>query len=87
MEYLLWGAAVIAAYQLFVTVRVLRLPEYSRGQKVAQFLLIWGIPLFGAITCEVFLSSHRMSSSARDTAFVRDGGGNPPGMGQDGTHG
>jgi hypothetical protein len=59
--------------------------QYSRSQKIGQFLMIWIFPLIGAIACEIFLASDKRSSKLRDTAFTPDGGGNPPGVGQDGT--
>jgi hypothetical protein len=44
-------------------------------------LIIWLIPLVGAVMCEIFLWSDRKPPSARDARFTRDGGDNPPGIG------
>jgi hypothetical protein len=80
-DYLKWAVIAVAAYQLFVTARLLFSDRYARGQKLAQLLLIWAIPLFGAVVCEVFMSSDRKIQKARDTGFSPDGGDNPPGIG------
>jgi hypothetical protein len=83
-EYLMWGLAVLVAYQLFVTIRLLISARYSRSQKTAQFLLIWLVPFLGAVACEIFLSSDNRTPDARDTSFTPDGGDNPPGTGMHG---
>ena len=83
-EYLIWGFVIVAAYQIFVTVRLLVSVRYSRSQKIGQLLLIWLFPLIGAIACEIFLSSDRRPPDVRDTAFTSDGGDNPPGTGSHG---
>ena len=83
-EILLWVAIAIALYQLFVTARIVAAAEYSRSQKMVQLLFVWLVPLVGALTCQIFLSSDRQRHQPRDTKFTGDGGVNPPGIGSDG---
>ena len=85
-KYLIWGALVVAVYQLLVTFRLLHSVQYSQSQKIAQLLMIWGVPLLGAIVCELFLSSDRRTPKMGDIAFTPDEGVNPPGIGPDGGH-
>jgi uncharacterized membrane protein YgcG len=40
---------VLALVNLFTMLAVARSPHYSVGQKVTQSLLIWLVPLFGAL--------------------------------------
>ena len=40
--------ALIIAFDLFVTIRLLRSDAYSSKQKIVQFFLVWVFPLLGA---------------------------------------
>ena len=80
------GLAVLAFYQLYVTVRVSMSVQYSRGQKLAQAAFVWLLPFIGAVACHIFLLSDTRSSRGKDSGFIPDGGDNPPGIGTDGTH-
>ena len=55
LEHLGIAALVLAAYQLYVSLRVLFAIQYTKMQRLGQLALIWLIPLFGAIVCHVFL--------------------------------
>ena len=50
-----YAAGALAVANLWVTVSVIRSPFYSGGQKFAQCLIVWLIPLFGAIGIWAFL--------------------------------
>jgi hypothetical protein len=50
----------LALVNLFTMLAVVRSPHYSRGQKVTQSLLIWLVPLFGALAA--WLVIRQMSS-------------------------
>jgi hypothetical protein len=80
----LWLLGAVLVYQGIVTIRVAAAVEYSRFQKLTQILLIWTIPLFGAVACHIFLSADQQVPKTPDGPFTPDGGGNPPGIGQDG---
>ncbi len=41
------GISGVVLYQIFVTVRLVKFPGYSIGQKIAQSLLVWLVPLLG----------------------------------------
>ena len=49
------AAGALAIANIRVSVSVIRSPFYSIGQKLAQCLMVWLIPLFGAIGIWVFL--------------------------------
>ena len=76
---LVMAILALASYQLFVTMRVLLSRQYSLAQRLIQVALIWALPFLGAILCHVFLTTDRASHQKRDTAFISDGGDNPPG--------
>lgn len=50
-----YTAGALAIANLWVSVTVIRSPFYSAGQKLAQCLIVWLIPLLGAIGIWVFL--------------------------------
>ena len=76
----------VIAYQLFVTVRVVRSDQYSSTQRIVQAILIWLVPLVGAVICHVVLFTDRQSPQRRDDNFVPATDNNPPGIGQDVVH-
>jgi hypothetical protein len=71
----------LLAYQVFISVRILLSDSYSNGQKAAQLVLTWVVPLLGAFFCHLFLRADAAKPPKRDTSFVADHGGNPPGIG------
>ena len=82
-EYIAIVAIAIAIYQAYVTVRVFLSARYTTFQRLAQALIIWLFPLFGAIACHIFLASDSQRPRPRDTAFT-EAPENPPGAGQHG---
>lgn len=52
-----YTALALAFANLWVSVSVIRSPFHSAGQKFAQCLIVWLIPLFGAVGIWVFLRS------------------------------
>jgi hypothetical protein len=67
-----WGAllAVLLAYNAYVSFRLLRARYYTRRQKLAQFVLLWLLPVFGA-TCVHWFVCHGTHSPPRsDQEFV-----------------
>ena len=76
------GIATLALVQLYVSVRVLLAREYAPAQKAWQLVIIWVVPLFGAVLVRSFLAADRARQRERDTNFISDGGGNPPGINQ-----
>ena len=61
-------------YQTYVTVRVARFEGYNRHQKVAQLLLIWLVPFFGALLAHFVLHTTLVRPEQPDTKFTRDEG-------------
>jgi hypothetical protein len=72
-------AIVIVAFQLFVTVRLLRFDGYTGAQKFVQVLLVWLIPLVGALIVHSVMA-FTLRRPRGDTRFIPDRGGNPPGV-------
>ena len=76
-------AVCLAAYQLYVTLRVLFAVQYSKRQRALQAAIIWLVPLFGALVCHLFLANDGKPPRPRDTGFT-EAPENPPGAGQHG---
>ena len=62
--------ALLFVYQLRVTKIICFAEEYDNNQLVLQCLLIWLIPLFGALICQLMLRSSRIPSTPANTDFV-----------------
>ena len=59
-DYLLWiGALVI--YQAYATVLVARADVYDRAQKIRQIVIIWALPLVGAVLARIALNAAERS--------------------------
>ena len=56
-EVILGIAVLIAAFQLWVSVQLFRASHYEPLQKWLQLLLIWLIPLLGAIVVQSMMRS------------------------------
>jgi hypothetical protein len=82
LDILIFGVATLVVVQLFVSLRVLLTREYTPVQKAWQLVIIWVVPFFGAVFVRSFLVSDRSQPRDRDTSFITDGGGNPPGINQ-----
>lgn len=66
-------AVVVLAFDLAVTIAVARSDLYEPGQKRLQYLLIWLVPLFGALITGIILREQ----SQRLVPGKRDMSGNP----------
>lgn len=62
---------LILTYQVWVSMYVFRAPEYAVKQRVAQILLVWLIPVIGAVLCHIFLSNSRQNEARTDFQFVQ----------------
>jgi hypothetical protein len=79
-EVVLAVLALVAGFQLYVSLRLLFYSGYTVVQKATQLLIVWLVPLFGAIIVHSFLVADTARPAKRDTAFISDGGNNPPGI-------
>ena len=77
--FLLVGFGILLL-QGYATIRLCRYTGYSTRQKVAQLLLIWLVPLLGAIIVTSVIGLTERSARRRSEHFVADQGGNPPGI-------
>jgi hypothetical protein len=55
-KILLGILALAAAYQLWVSVKVVRAPQLETLQKLLQVALVWLIPVIGAIIVQTMLA-------------------------------
>lgn len=62
--------ALALAYQLLVSVNLLRFKGYSGGQKAAQLALIWLLPIVGALVVHTVLNSTTITRPKADEDFV-----------------
>ena len=54
-----------AGYQAYVTIRVIRSSEYTKGQRIGQAFLIWLLPVLGAVEIFEVLEIDRYGMDAR----------------------
>ena len=64
------GGLLMASYQLFVTVRLIKFGGYSVGQKFAQTLFIWVLPLIGAFVVHTVIRVTERSLPGADRNFT-----------------
>ncbi len=60
----------VAAYQIWISVRLVNAVEYSRTQKLYQLVIIWLIPVLGAVVVHFVLFSTAHSTPSVDRAFI-----------------
>jgi hypothetical protein len=70
------GALVL--FDVYVSIRLIFYSGYTGFQKVMQFLIIWLLPLFGALLAHSLMVVPRHIET--DHGFNRDDGDNPPGI-------
>ena len=70
---------VLIVLNLVVSVRVLISGAHGWGQKIGQLVLVWIVPLFGAILVHSFLATDG-TAPRKEPGFLSDGGNNPPGI-------
>ena len=73
-------AVLILGFQIYVSVRVGLYDGHTAFQKIMQLLIVCLIPFFGAVVAYSFIIPDMAKSRERDTKFISDGGGNPPGI-------
>ena len=50
-------SALVLVLNLFGSVAILRTPLFSGAQRLLQLLVVWLVPIIGAIVCRVFVAS------------------------------
>ena len=73
---------VLVLFNVYVSIRLLIYGGYSAPQKAAQLLFIWLLPIIGALFVHSVMVVPRRAK--KDPGFTKDGGDNPPGIGQAG---
>jgi hypothetical protein len=70
MEAIFLSAAIAVTIGLdaWISVRLVRSHSYSPGQKAAQLVVIWLLPLIGSIAVWAVLSQHAWTDSGADLA-------------------
>ena len=64
------GALVLTIYQAYVSTVIFEAIEYEQIQRNLQVLIVWIVPLFGALACHMFLRSQRKALNHSDHDFV-----------------
>lgn len=68
-DHLVWIGA-LAIYQVYATVLVARAEVYDRGQKIRQIVIIWALPLVGAVLARIALNAAESRPAPVDRAFI-----------------
>lgn len=71
------GALIL--FNVYVSIRLASYSSYSIFQKGWQLLIIWLLPIVGALLVHSLIIVPRGVET--DHGFTQDGGGNPPGAG------
>jgi hypothetical protein len=71
------GAFVL--FNVYVSMRLILYSGYTIFQKAWQLLIIWVLPIFGALLVHSLIVVPRWVET--DHGFNQDGGDNPPGTG------
>ena len=58
---------VVVAYQAFVSLVVARCKFFASRQRLLQYLLIWLVPMLGALVCHAVAHSHEGKVSTDDS--------------------
>ncbi len=69
------GAGILGVllYQVLVTIRLVRFAGYSTGQKIAQSLIIWLVPLLGAWIVHAVIRMTEAPVAKADRDFTPQG--------------
>ena len=57
-------------YQIWVTWRVVRCEDYTKAQRTIQAILVWALPLFGALIAHLVVYSSTTAPRKRDKDFI-----------------
>ena len=71
---------VLGSYQTYATIKLFRYRGYSTNQKIVQALLIWFLPLIGALIVTSVINFTERGVRRGDERFWPNGGGSPPGI-------
>ena len=66
--------ALIAAYQLWISVRLARAPQYDSRQKWLQIALIWGIPVVGGVIVQAMMWQEGRPPRLPEKGYTEPGG-------------
>ena len=61
------AGALVMVYQLFASVLVWRCKYFNARQRGAQLVLIWIVPVFGALVCHAVVQVHGEREAIRDS--------------------
>jgi hypothetical protein len=77
-------AGAIALLNLYVTIRVCFYGGASVSQKIWQMVVVWLIPIIGAVLVHSIIAPPQPVK--KDRGFTEGGGENPPSVGLGGPH-
>lgn len=70
LALLLVASSAVLGYSAYVHILVLQADFYSRAQKVMQCLVVWLLPLVGALLVHWFYRAHRAPAHTPERAFI-----------------
>jgi len=70
---LAFGAATVALYQVWVSVQLLRSTLYEPKQKGLQLLLVWLIPIIGAVIVHSLMRSEGKPPYTPEKGYTEPG--------------
>lgn len=65
------AAALVLAYQTWVTVKLARADDLSRTQRIAQIAIVWLVPLIGGILCHWFYRLHGVYERPQELGYPK----------------
>lgn len=65
-EILIAVGLAVVAFNVYVTIRLLMKAEFNRYQKVAQSIIIWFVPIFGALLIFIFIKDDETPKGPRN---------------------
>ena len=66
MDYILISIALLVALNLYASLKLLRRSEFENVQKVFQIIIIWLIPLIGAVLILLFIKDDHTPKGPRN---------------------
>jgi hypothetical protein len=69
---------LVVAYQVYVSLRVARVPYYTDQQRLWQLIMIWAVPIIGATFSQLMLSDTEASEAS--DGETHSGGTDPDGQ-------
>jgi len=64
---------LVVLLNMWATYSIVRSPSYTTGQKLAQLIVVWLLPVLGAAACIIFIRADALSTPADPSPQFFDG--------------